>query len=224
MIPAAVNPRARRRIQTEIGVPFGEAPAVRREEERQVTEGGRGGAEQPVEVELTRGGGEQVAPPHHLGDPHRGIVRNHRQLVGKDPVRTAEDKVPAFPREILAAAAIVPVEKGDLLIRHDQPQRGVPQQDAPADLLLAQIAAGAGVDHLPVGSMGRARRVELCAGAKAGINQPLPAQPGEDLLVERAAETLLIGGMGPRSTAAALIPIQSQKIEIPLELIGVFPL
>ena len=45
--------------------------------------------------------GVSGAPPHHLGDPHGGVVHHHRQLVGVHPVGPSENKVPAVPGQIL---------------------------------------------------------------------------------------------------------------------------
>ena len=44
---------------------------------------------------LPGGGGEQVAPPHHLGHPHLGVIHHHRQLIGVHPIGPAENKVSA---------------------------------------------------------------------------------------------------------------------------------
>ena len=58
-------------------------------------------------------GGKQILPPHHLADLHPGIVGNDRELIGKNPVGTPEDKIAAVPGEVFLLRAEQAVTKGD---------------------------------------------------------------------------------------------------------------
>ena len=78
----------------QIVFPLGQPPAVGGAQQGHVTELRRRQAQALIEPELPGGGGEQIPPPHHLGDPHVPVVIHHRQLVGIHPVGAAEDEVP----------------------------------------------------------------------------------------------------------------------------------
>ena len=50
-------------------------------------------AEGAVKEELSESGEKQIGTPDDFGDFHRGIIRNHRQLVGGYVVASPHDKV-----------------------------------------------------------------------------------------------------------------------------------
>ena len=70
-----------------------------------------------LQPQLPGGGVQQIAAPHHLGDPLKGVVHHHRQLIGVHPVRAAEDKVPALRRQVLGTVPLELIPEGDRLLR-----------------------------------------------------------------------------------------------------------
>ena len=68
--------------------------------------------------------------------------------------------------------------------------------------------------------MGRAGGMELGAGTKAWIHQPLRGQLGIGFLIDESALALVIGAVGP-AVAAALIPDKAQPAQVFFQLVGV---
>ena len=124
-----------------------------------------------LEPELPRGGVQQVAPPHHLCDPHGGVVHHHRQLIGVHPVGPAEDEVPAVPGQILGEGALDLVHEGDRLLRHLHPPGGAAGAGELLPLLGGETAAPAVVDYHPVRAVGGGGGQALRPGAVAGVDE-----------------------------------------------------
>ena len=56
---------------------------------------------------------DQVAAPHHVGDPLMGVVDHHRELVGEEPVGASHHKVTDRLGDLLLALAphqVLPVD------------------------------------------------------------------------------------------------------------------
>ena len=118
-------------------------------------------SEKPLQIDLTRRGGQQISAANDLRNASLRIVGHNGQLIGIDAVGAAYDKIAAFARQIFAVFPLKPVVKGDLLVRHDQPPcRSARFRGA---FFLRQIPAGARIDHIAVRSMGRGGRVQLAA-------------------------------------------------------------
>ena len=98
-------------FQALVTVPFGQAAAIRGQQERTVGELRRFQTQQTIEIKLPGGGREQVRAPHHLRDPHPGIVHHHSQLVGKHAIGAAEVEIPAVAEQVLGVGAIQPSVK-----------------------------------------------------------------------------------------------------------------
>ena len=148
-------------------------------------------AEQPVQPDLPRCGGDQVRAAHHLGHAGDRVVHHDRELVGKHPVRPADDEIPALAREVFAVRAEHPVREADLLIRHAHARRRGARFALLRNLLGRQIATGARVDHAAVRQVRRGSRVQRRTRAEAGIQQPLFPQDGFIFLVNRRALGLI---------------------------------
>ena len=113
----------------------------------------------PQHEELLRRVGEVVVAPHHVGDPHVGVVDRHRQVVERGPVAASDHEVVLGAILEADRAADHVVHDGLPLVRHPQADRGA--------LLLARLAAvaGAAVSLLPGSDVGRRRRVVVRVAA-----------------------------------------------------------
>ena len=177
-------------------------------------------AQQTVQVQLPRRGGQQVRPAHHLGDPHAGIVHHHGQLIGEHAVRPAQVKVAAVPQQVLRVGAHAAVQKGDLLVRHPHPVGRGLLFALFGDLGGGQVPAGAGIDDVAVRGVGRTGRVQLGAGTEAGVHKALRFQlfvlPGVDV----RAFALVVRPVGAAG-AAALVPHKTQPCKVLLQQVRV---
>ena len=169
----------------------------------------RGLIQQPVEIELSGGRGQQIAAPHHLADAHAGVVHHHGQLVGVDPVGAADDEIAAVAQQVFAVVALETVAENNGLVRNLQPPGGLP---ARGPVLWAQAPAGAGIDGLPVGGVGRGGGVELSAGAVAGVYQSLRFQRFKSGAVIFRP---------PRLRLALPVPVQAQPFEVAPDGVGI---
>ena len=176
--------------------------------------------QQPVEIELPRGGGQQVGAAHHFGHAHPGIVHHHRQLIGKHPIGTAEVEIAAVPQQVLPVLAHTAIHKDDLFVGHPEPVSRCFLLPLFGNFGGRQIPAGAGIDHVSVRSMGCAGSMELGAGAETGIDQPLRLQLGVLFLIDAAAFALVIGRVRPAG-AAALLPDKAEPAQILFQLVGI---
>lgn len=102
--------------QFQIPVPFGQTSAVRGEQEGDMSIFGVGETQLLLKPQLSWGGGEQIAAPHYLSNPHSSIVHDHSQLVGVYAVGAAENKVTAVPGQILPTGALEQILKLDVLL------------------------------------------------------------------------------------------------------------
>ena len=209
-------------VQPSIRVPLAEPLPVAAQQQGEVVEGRRPQPQQAVQQQLPGGGGQQIRAPHHLGDAHGGVVHHHSQLIGEHPVGATQEEVSAVPGQELPIRPHVAVLKGDLLLRHPQPQgRRTPRAAGLfGGLLWGQPAAGAGIDDLPVLPVGRAGGVELRPGAEAGIDQPLGLQALQGRLIQPGPAALLIGAAGA-AHARSLVPVQAQPVDVPAHLLPV---
>ena len=72
-----------------------------------------------LQQDLARRGIEQVGTTHDLGDALRGIVHDHRQLVGPQPVGAAQHEIANFGIDtLLDMAADRVIEGNQAAIRH----------------------------------------------------------------------------------------------------------
>lgn len=80
-------------LHVEAAVAFRQSLTAVAQQQRQMDETGRREVQQLCHIQLLGRRQEQVAPPHHLINPHQGIVDDDGQLVGPSPVLTADDEV-----------------------------------------------------------------------------------------------------------------------------------
>jgi len=80
------------------------------------------GPERVIEKQLPGSGLEQVLTPDDLGDPHRGVIDHHGEVVGWNVVVPPHDEITKiFPGHELLRA-IMPVREGNgLTIRNAEP-------------------------------------------------------------------------------------------------------
>ena len=131
--------------------------------------GGRGKPQSLVEPKLPWGGGEEVPSPHHLGDPHGGVVHHHGQLIGPGSVPPADGKVTALGGHILAVCSLQAIGKRDGPVGHPHLPVGRALGAFFRNLLRRQMDAGAGGGYLmAMGGLGQ----PLLPGAEAGIEKP----------------------------------------------------
>src|SRR5258706_4186404 len=170
-------------------------------------------AQQAIEQDLPGGGGKQVVASQHLGDAHRRVVDEHRELIGEDAVGAAQHEVADRRLRIELLRALQLVVEGDRAGRDAQAQGGRASAPALRPLRRAQVRAGAGIGRSVVlGTVRRARRSDLRARAETLVD--LVAQTCQRGLVEGGALRLAIGAApaqivaGPR--VGTLVPSQAQ--------------
>ena len=117
---ATVTPPFGELGQRDGAVTLGETLAVGPEHQRHVQVLGRRQAEEPLEQHLARRRRQQVVAAHHLGHPLRGIVDDHRQVVGRHTVAPLQHDV--VDRSTVDASD--QIDDLDLLVLGAQPQRG----------------------------------------------------------------------------------------------------
>lgn len=75
-------------------------------------------AQQMLQVDLARGGGEQVAAADDAGDVLEGVVHHHRKLVGVQAVGALDDKVADLAFEVLGDMALEGIVEFNGIIRN----------------------------------------------------------------------------------------------------------
>ena len=209
-------------FQALVAVPFGKAAAIRGQQERTMGELRRFQPQQTIEIKLPGGGREQVCAPHHLRDPHPGIIHHHSQLVGKHAIGAAEVEIPAVAEQVLGVGAHTAIGEGDVLIGHHETIGRGFLFALFGDLLRRQPPASTGIDHIAVGGVGCAGGMELGTGAETGVHKALRFQFVIALGVNVGALALVIGAVGA-AAAAALVPDKAQPFQILFQRVGIFP-
>ncbi len=162
-----------------------------------------------VQQDLPRRVGDVVGAPHHVGDPHQGVVHHRRKVVdGRLAIVRAEDD-----------------EVVDLLRRHLDPalDQVVPDHGArpghvksdggPAARHRAPLPAGTQVPHRLLGRPRRlAPRRQLLRQTRAGIGLPLGHQPLHLFSVQRLALELPVRPHRP-TDLRPLVPVQRQPAQ-----------
>ena len=151
----------------------------------------RGTAQQLQQIPLPRGGGEQIAAPHHLGHPHPGVVHHHCQLVGVHPVGPAQNEVSTVPEQVFLIHPLEQVPEGAGTVRHRQAPGGVPLPGQILPLFRRQPPAPPVIHRLSIRAVGGGSRHPLRPGAEAGIDQPLLLQLPEGRLIGRGPPALV---------------------------------
>ena len=175
-------------VQGRCAVLLAELFTVGTQHQRRVQIARCGQPEGRLQLNLPRRVVGQVLAAHHVADALRGIVHHHGQLVGPQPVGTAQGKVADLLLHILrlrAQAPVCPVERARL--RQKTP--------GPGWLALQAVAAGAGVDQLAMTRArmpsGRQRQRDVLPRAAAGVGAALSDELLQRSLVERAAGRLV---------------------------------
>ena len=163
---------------------------------------------------------EVVLAADDVGDPHRGVVHHHGEVVERRPVGPDDDEVAAEGGRVdLDVAPDQVVEGDDAGLDPEADRRPTTLGLAGGPLVGGQRRAAADVAgrllrrllRLPVG-------VELLGRAVARVGPVLRDEPRRRLRVERQARHLAVGAVGAALLAAAgrraLVPLESQPVEV----------
>ncbi|MNT04313.1 hypothetical protein D3C72_1388880 [compost metagenome] len=142
-------------------------------------------AEQFLQVQLAGRGVQQVGTPNDIGDALPGIVQDHGQLIGVEPVAAADHEIADFPAQVLAVLALHPVEEVVLQLRYAQADGGI-------------IGAMAGIAAQP--RINPVIRFQLFARTGAGIGQAV---------IEQAIEHLGVGVVPLALANQVAIPLEA---------------
>ena len=181
-------------------------------------EGGLVVAEEPVEVDLSCTGAEQVTSSYHLIDAHEGVVYDDGELVGKDPIAAPHEEVSALTCKDLALWTVYDIAEGDRAVRvvcvwYFEPCGCGTDEAASSHLVFGERAAGTCVDVGAVRGMGSRGGMEFGARAEAGIGEAMLAETPHCLLVDLVPVTLVEG---------TLVPVKPKPPEvIKQEFVGV---
>ena len=168
-------------------------------------------AQKAVQIELPRCGGQEVAAAHHLGDARFPVVHHHRQLIDEDPVRPAQDKVPAAGFQIFLVRAVDPVRHADRQVRRFQPPGGRALHFPP--LFLRAQPAGSRMDGVAVCGVGGADKIQAAPGAPAGKHIGSPLQLFQRFFI----------GFGAKALGQGLpVPLQAQPAQVPADALCEF--
>ncbi len=139
-----------------------------------------------------RRGREKIAPAHDLRYTGVDIVRHDGELIGENAVRAPENEIAALAREIFGVWAVMPVDKGNVPVRHAKPPERGALFGFRCALFLCQTAACAGVDRMTIARVRGVRGVfKIAARAPAGIDKALAAKPVENARIVFAARALI---------------------------------
>ena len=172
----------------------------------------RGRPERAVQLQLARGRAEQVVGAEHVGDPARGVVDHHRELVAGDARRGEHREVADRRRDVLRVGAVdevlEPLDAG----LDPEPERRRPLALAARPLLAGEVGAGAGVARPVVGRPVRRRggAGDLRAGAEARVDPARGPEPVDCGEVERAPLRLV---------EHLAVPPEAQVLEIGEEVV-----
>src|SRR5581483_3293853 len=118
-------------------VTFGQALTVRSQNQRNVGEGRRSGAQRPVQQNLPGGRFEQVFPADDLLDGHLDVVRDDGEMVGVQPVGPANDEVTMLGG-VVADGAPSSIDESNLALRDPEAEGGWPPLSQPFAHLLSR--------------------------------------------------------------------------------------
>ncbi len=107
---------------------------VRAEDHRQVRETRYRGAERLVDVDLARRVVDVVVAADHVGDAHVDVVDDHREVVGRETVRTEDHEVVEFGVAPLDAAL-------DLVVEHDCARGRIAEADHAVGIVAQRFVA-----------------------------------------------------------------------------------
>ncbi len=157
----------------------------------------RRNAERLREQELARGGAQQVASAHHLGDAHRIVVGDDGELIGGNVITPPDDEVAEIIARCEVLLAEMQIAEGDgAALRHaEAPVVAARIVGGGSD---ATIAASAWIVRFVIGGSGRVRCLmrglrglrQIFARARAGVNSAGIAQLLPRLQINIAALAL----------------------------------
>ena len=79
--------------QTQGIVPFGQPPVISIQHQRAMGKFRGYHTKRAIKQKLPRRADEQIRATHHLGDLHRRVIRNTRELIGRNIVMPPDDKI-----------------------------------------------------------------------------------------------------------------------------------
>ena len=148
----------------------------------------RGRVQATLQVDLARGGHQQILPAHNMRDALCGIVHHHGELIRPMPIGAQQHKIADVVGEVLRVMPDNFIGKGDGFIGHnDAPCGGfvgIMRQPENAVGATRAVVHKAICAHLRGG-------VPIFAAAIAGIRQACGFQAAECFAVERVALALV---------------------------------
>ena len=192
---------------------------VRVEDERQVGEPRRLVAERPEQQDVLGRVRQVVLAADDVGDLHRGVVDDDREVVQRRPVGADDDEVATEVADIDLDAAADDVVEGDDALADPEAQRPTPAlRLARAALLWRQRRAATDVARWLLGRLlGLAVGVELLGRAEARIGEVVGEQPLGRGGIRRQALHLPIRSVRPACRLAgdlrSLVPGQAQPVQ-----------
>ena len=176
----AIARRGLRRIDRPRAGLFGKFLACRAGGNGQVQVAGLRQAEQPLQMNLARGGIDQIRTTHHVGDALRRVVHHHCELVGEQRVGAPQHEIADFALDRLREPAKQPVlERHRLGHRTDAHCSGHPSigesAAAGARIHARAIDGRRGVGHFlarAAARIGRAERAQARQGRAIELAAP----------------------------------------------------
>ena len=157
----------------------------------------------------------------NLRDSHHGIVDHHGKLISPCPVGTPQNKIAAFSRKIKRPFAEKTVGKCNLPVGNIEACRRLSSCFNIRKCRQRQGAATASVDHPSVGLMRRLCGHYVGTGACARICIACGDNTLNHVGIYIAPTALAIRSAGSAIFSAALVPVESEPIEIVLYHTGI---
>ena len=178
-----------------------------------------GVAERPEQQDVLGRVREVVLAADDVGDLHRGVVDDDREVIERRPVGADDDEVAAEVRHIDLDASADDVVEGDDPLPDPEPERAsAAVRLARATLVDGQPCAAPDVAWRLLGRLLRlAVRLELLGRAVAGIRQVVGEQALRGRRVERQALHLAIRRVRSAGRLAgdlgALVPVEAEPVQ-----------
>ena len=166
----------------------------------------RGGKpQQLLQIDLGGGGGENVTAADHLGDAGLGIIDHHGQMIGKDAVCAAQDKIAGIFCKAGSEGALNPVLHSNRRVGDVQPVGRDLFLHLLPDFGRCQGAAGAGIHIEGIPAVWRLAGMELRPGTETGI---------DTAGIKETTEYGLVGGGALALGKNWPVPAEPEKIKV----------
>ena len=147
--------------------------------------------EKLLEINLSRGRGENIPAAHDFGHPAHGIINDNRQLVSVNAVGTADDEVADFLLKRLGYQSLKPVCKRENAIRHAEPHGRLSDGREGLYLFRCKMGTFSRVDESGIPGMRCKGGMQFIAGTETGIDNAGIPEHLESMLVNGSTGTLI---------------------------------